>query len=116
MVNKSSKEELRRYQALKLEVVAGVKANLNPQPELVANINGIDVFKYTADFSYEDLLTMSFVYEEYKGYIFERHDSLLRVKIMSALYPLAEFRIVTGKGLYRTYKAGKAVIQRKKKK
>jgi len=109
-MNKSSKQELVRYMQLKLLQAAKVITELRHQVEFKAIINSIETFKYTADFSY--LENNKKIVEEFKGYIFERHDSILRVKILSALYPDLIFRITKPKGVYRVYKAGKCLREK----
>jgi hypothetical protein len=81
-----------------------------------ARINEVDVFRYTADFGY--LENGIKVIEEFKGYIHERHDFELRMKICSALNPELTFRIVLGKKhkLYKTFIAGKLVRTPREKK
>lgn len=115
-----SKQEDFRLDALKLLEIVKQISNLEHQPEtLTVSINNIEVFKYTPDFKYYDNLTNAWVYEEYKGYMRERHDSLLRMKCASAQYP-EEFRLYEGQGkkarLTRVYLNGKAVRQKKVKK
>lgn len=107
----SSGQEDKRFHDLKLLQLAGHIENLQRQVRFNVVINGYDVFVYTADFAYIERPSGLRVVEEFKGYIFERHDSLLRIKVCSALYPTLTFRVVTNKGLYRVYNAGKAIRQ-----
>lgn len=116
--DKSSKEEYKRYEVLKLRQAAKEISHLKHQPDvLVVAINNIEVFKYTPDFRYVE--AGAFIFEEYKGYMRERHDSLLRMKCASAVYTGIEFRLYEGSGknarLTRVYLNGKAVRQSKKK-
>ncbi len=76
-----------------------------------ARINEVDVFRYTADFAYlEDGIK---IIEEFKGYIHERHDYELRIKVISALYPELTFRVYLRDkqfdGIWKIFKAGKIV-------
>lgn len=106
----SSKSEDKRYLELKLNKKI---THLERQVLFRAVINDVEVFKYTADFAYVE--DGEKVIEEFKGWIFQRHDSILRVRICSALYPKLLFRIVTNKGIGTQYKAGK-VFSRKPRK
>ena len=106
--SKSSKEEDIYYKVLWSENLEGNITHLQRQVEFKAVINEIQVFKYTADFVYKDW-DNNVIVEEYKGHIFERHDSILRIKVLSALYPDFEFRIRKKKAYWRIYKAGKAI-------
>jgi len=109
-MNKSSKQELVRLRQLKLLQMLKVITALRHQVEFKAIINGVLTFKYTADFTYSE--NNKKIVEEFKGYIFERHDSILRVKILSALYPDLVFKITKPKGVYRVYEAGKCIRQK----
>jgi len=108
---KSSKQEDKRYIDLLAIQAAGEIRHLKRQIEFRPLINGIEVFKYTADFAYIEGEIK--VIEEFKGYIHERHDFELRMKICSAFYPDLVFRVVMPKGIYKVFKAGKAVRQKR---
>lgn len=105
----SSKQEDQRYLVLKHnKKITCLERQVTFRPV----INGVNVFKYTADFAYIE--NGERVIEEYKGFIYERHDYELRMKICSACYPQLTFRIVLGSNhkLHKTFKAGKIVREK----
>lgn len=113
MPTKTSKAEAKRFQELKYKEKAGKISKLTPQVAFKAVINDVEVFKYTADFGYVE--DGEKVIEEYKGFLYARHDFRLRMRVCSALYPKLLFRIVTEKGIETQYKAG-IVFSRKPRK
>jgi hypothetical protein len=105
MAIKTSDEELSRYSDLKILEKSGQISRLAHQILFKPLINGVEVFEYTADFAYIESGVK--VIEEYKGFLYERHDFRLRMRICSALYPDLLFRIVTKRGINTQYKGGK---------
>lgn len=109
---KSSKQEDDRYAELLLQEKAGLIFNLVRQLPFVAVINGIPVFKYTADFAYVE--GDKKIIEEFKPYAFARHDYQLRIRVCSAIYPELIFRTRDVRKTVRDYKAGKCVYSYRK--
>lgn len=109
--DKTSKEEARRGLELEILEKQGKISLLVQQVKIRAKINDIEVFEYTADFGY--LQNGVRVLEEYKGFLYERHDFRLRMRVCSALYPEVFFKIQTGKGFAGGYLAGKAIRKTK---
>ena len=128
MSDKSSKEEDRRYRDLEVMQMGGLIADLKRHPVLVAPLNDLIEIEYTDDASYSDLESGEVVYWDWKGFIhvktkkgkrmsfsYTNHESILRIRIMSAFFPLAVFKMYNEKGLWKVYKAGKAVRVKKVK-
>ncbi len=118
--SKGSVQEDIRYTILESLEKSGKIATLEKQPKTLSiEINNIEVFKYTPDFKYYDYTQASWVYEEYKGFMRDRHDSLLRMKCASAQHTNCMFMLYTGSPksakLTRVYSKGKAIRQTKKK-
>ena len=90
-----SKLEGRRYSQLKLMQSAGKISHLKPHPELKLMINGTDCGSYTPDFGYIEAGNV--VIEEVKGFVLP-NDFKRFWRIVRALYPSYEFRLMRGKG------------------
>jgi hypothetical protein len=82
----ASKAEMNRYGSLRLGERAGMVRDLKMQPSWKLTINGVDLGRYTADFSYLDR-DGNLVVEDVKstGTAKER-DYKLRVKLLEALH------------------------------
>lgn len=108
MENKSSKQEDDRFLELELRQAAGEITRLKRQIRFCIKIKDVEAFEYTADFGYfED---SQGIVEEFKGFLYARHDFRLRMKICSIFYPQLIFKIVTKKGGYIAgYQNGKAI-------
>lgn len=90
-----SKLEGRRYSQLKLMQAAGKLSHLNPHPVLTIKVNGLDCGTYTPDFGYME--GGKVVIEEVKGFVLP-NDFKRFWRIVKALYPNYEFRLMRGKG------------------
>lgn len=90
-----SKLEGRRYSQLKLMQAAGKISHLKPHPELKIVVNGTDCGSYTPDFGYIE--GGDIVIEEVKGFVLP-NDFKRFWRIVKALYPNYEFRLMRGKG------------------
>lgn len=85
----ASKKEANRYCELKLLERAGEISNLKLQPEYLIIVNGQEVCKYKADFSYRDEKTVTQVVEDTKG--FKTPVYRLKKKLMKACYGIEIF-------------------------
>ena len=90
-----SKLEGRRYSQLKLMQAGGKISHLRPHPELKLKVNGTDCGTYTPDFGYMEAGNV--VIEEVKGFVLP-NDFKRFWRIVRALYPNYEFRLMRGKG------------------
>ena len=77
----ASKDELKRFNQLRILVEAGRIKNLICQPCYPVSINQIEVFKYKADFIYTDIRTRAEVVEDVKGTTNEKYlDPVFKIK------------------------------------
>ena len=90
-----SKLEGRRYSQLKLMQAGGKISHLKPHPELHLTVNGVDCGTYTPDFGYIE--ADKIVIEEVKGFVLPNEFKRFW-RIVRALYPMYEFRLMRGKG------------------
>lgn len=88
----SSRAEARRYCELKLLFEAGEIKDLETQPVFECVVNGIKVCKYTADFRYWEIATMTDVVEEVKGFLTGLNS--LRYRVFAACYPDIDHRML----------------------
>jgi hypothetical protein len=91
-----SKLEHKRYLELKILLRTKEISDLEIHPIFDLLVCGVKVAKYEADFGYTDEKTGKKVYEDSKG--FENDLFKLKFKLMKAIYPDLDLRIIGKKG------------------
>ena len=79
-----SKREAKRYQTLKMLLLAGAIHDLSLQPRFPFIVNGTLICTYVADFLYKDAKGQEVV-EEVKG--FQTPEYKIKAKLFKVLYP-----------------------------
>lgn len=91
----ASQMEHRRYCELKLLIRSGKIEGLIVHPKFQAIVNGVRVCNIILDFQYYEISSRGIVYEDTKGYF--PPISRLKFKLLRALYPDVDVRLLTAR-------------------